>query len=153
MGKEKICLYRYWFSSCLKTGVGIYLTLLKVAGFGFEESLTFLSITDSIRALNQYYHPALGFLFVVCLVPFYEEVMFRGIFLSSCEKHIRFFIANSLQAFTFALIHQELKLIPFYFAFGYLAGYYRRKSQSLAPGISMHVTNNFLAFLALLLRP
>jgi membrane protease YdiL (CAAX protease family) len=132
--------------------LGIYLVLIQFIGISQTAPLTFLSIQDSIISLNQFYHPALGFLFVVLLVPFYEEILFRGVFLSSCEKHMRFFIANSLQAFLFALLHQELKLIPFYFAFGYLAGYFRRKSQSLAPGISMHVTNNCLAFLSLLLK-
>ncbi len=137
----------------LKSGLGIYAAILRFAGISlFENSaLGMLSITDDIIAVNQFYHPALGFLIVVILVPIYEEILFRGVFLSACEKHMKFWIANSLQAFVFALVHQELKLIPFYFAFAIVCGHYRNKTQSLATGISIHVTNNLLAFIGILI--
>lgn len=118
--------------------------------FGWEvKPMCFLSIIDSIKSINTFYHPLLGFLFVVILVPVYEEILFRGVILSACEKHMKFFLANAFQSIIFAVIHQEWRLIPFFFAFGYLAGYYRRKSQSLAPAIAFHMTNNLLAFLVI----
>jgi membrane protease YdiL (CAAX protease family) len=88
----------------------------------------------------------------VLLVPFYEEILFRGIFLSACERNMRFMYANILQSIVFALVHQNLKLFVFYFAFGMIAGYYRQKSQGLIIGTSMHMMNNLLAFAAIALR-
>src|SRR5690606_27733409 len=126
----------------LKFGLGLYAAILRLTGISLYEDTTLgmLSITDDIIAVNQFYHPMVGFLMVVILVPIYEEILFRGVFLSACEKHMKFWIANSLQALAFALVHQELKLIPFYFAFAFICGHYRNKTQSLATGISLHVT-------------
>lgn len=137
----------------LKVGLGIYAAILRFADISlFEDSaLGMLSINDDIISVNQFYHPLLGFLMVVIIVPIYEEILFRGVLLSACEKHMKFWIANSLQAVAFALVHQELKLIPFYFAFAFVCGYYRNKTQSLATGISLHVTNNLLAFIGILI--
>ena len=136
----------------LRFGFGIYALILKAFDISLtDDSLTIpLSINESIMSINQFYHPLIGLLFVVILVPIYEEILFRGVFLSSCEKHMKFVIANSLQAFVFALVHQQWKLIPFYFAFGFVTGYYRNKTQSLATGISIHMTNNLIAFLSIL---
>ena len=50
--KKKSIITGIGLAIALKIGLGIYLALLKIAGFGWEESLTFLSIADSIRALN-----------------------------------------------------------------------------------------------------
>ncbi len=136
-------------SFLLRFGLTGYLAIIRQLGWFSEGSLSISSINDDIMSINKYYHPMIGFLFVVILVPIYEEILFRGVFLSACEKHIKFFAANILQAFVFALAHQNLKLFIFYFAFGMLAGYSRNRTQSLATGISMHMTNNFVAFLAI----
>lgn len=134
----------------LKFCAGLYLRLLGAFEVNDDNPLFFLSIKENIISINQYYHPALGFLFVVLLVPVYEEIFFRGVFLSATEKYMKFSLANILQATVFALVHQDWKMFPFYLAFGLVAGYYRQKSQSLAPGISMHMTTNLVAFLAML---
>lgn len=112
----------------------------------------FLSVVETIQSINSEYHPVLGLLVVVILVPFYEEFIFRGVFLSAMQRHIGFFWANVLQATMFALIHDNLELFFFYLAFGMAAGYLRKNSGSLAPGIFMHVTNNLLAFAVILFR-
>lgn len=112
----------------------------------------FLSIIETIQSINSEYHPFLGLLFVVVLVPFYEEFIFRGIFLSAMQRHIGFFWANVLQATMFALIHDNLELFIFYLAFGMAGGYLRKNSGSLAPGIVMHMMNNLIAFVAILAR-
>ena len=87
---------------------------------------------------------------MVLFVPFYEEVLFRGIILSSTEKHIKFIWANILQALIFALIHQELPHIIFYFSFGLIAGYLRQRTFGLAASIFFHVTNNLIAFIQIM---
>jgi membrane protease YdiL (CAAX protease family)/tetratricopeptide (TPR) repeat protein len=147
-----------------QVGLGIALAFLLRIGLGFyqailgafhislteEASTVMASVVDNIVSINQFYNPVLGFMFVVLLVPFYEEVLFRGIFLSACQRNIPFIWANIAQSMTFAVLHQKLVLIPFYFAFGMVAGHFARKTQSLTAGIALHVTNNFMAFLAIL---
>lgn len=136
----------------LRVFVGIYIFILKQTGIGYEtyKPLCFLSINESIMSINQYYGAFLGFATTALIVPVYEEILFRGICLSAAEKYMKMFWANSFQALGFALVHDDLKLLPFYFAFGFVAGHMRNQSQSLAPGIVMHMTNNALAFLGIL---
>ncbi|MFM7858913.1 MAG: type II CAAX prenyl endopeptidase Rce1 family protein, partial [Flammeovirgaceae bacterium] len=134
----------------LRICLGVYLALVKYLGWlPDQESLVILTVNDDIISINKFYGKWLGFLFVVIVVPVYEEILFRGVFLSACEKHIKFFAANSLQAFVFALAHQNLKLFIFYFAFGWIAGHWTKRSGSLTMSISMHVFNNLLAFVAI----
>lgn len=111
----------------------------------------FLSVVETIQAINSEYHPLLGLFWVVILVPLYEEFIFRGVFLSAIQRHIGFFWANVMQATMFALVHDNLDLFFFYLGFGMTAGYLRKKSDSLAPGIVMHMVNNLLAFASILI--
>lgn len=134
----------------LKFALSFYQVMYRAFNLPITDTSTILSINENILSINEYYHPLVGFLFVVIIVPVYEEVIFRGIILSSIEKHLKFYWANIIQALIFAAIHQQLKLLPFYFLFGISAGYYRSKSQSLAPGIVLHMLNNFIAFMAIL---
>ncbi len=109
---------------------------------------TVSSIQDYFASINEYYHPTLSFLFMVVIVPFYEEYLFRGIALVSMERKIKFLGANVLQAAFFALLHEDLSLFLFYFSFAMVAGYLVRQSGSILPSIVFHCTNNFLAFIA-----
>lgn len=134
----------------MRFGLGIYLIIIQRLGWHtIGETLTIMSINDDILSVNQFYHPLIGFLFVVLLVPLYEEILFRGVFLSSVEKHINFLVANILQSFVFALAHQNLKLFIFYFVFGFVAGHYCHRTKSLITGLTLHVTNNLIAFIAI----
>jgi len=120
--------------------------------FGGEEEINAyyaLNIQESIIALIDKYGIITTFLLVAVLVPIYEEVIFRGIVLSSTEKHIGFISANILQAVFFALIHDSLFLFPFYFLFGLICGYLAKKSGGLLGGIIFHSINNSLAILSI----
>jgi uncharacterized protein len=131
----------------LRIGFVIYVMLLRSFGIDLQsDGSGMASINEIIKAINHYYNPLLGFLFVVIFAPFYEEILFRGVFLSSCARNMKFLFANMLQSLVFALIHQEPKYFLFYFAFGLLAGHFTRKSESLITGTSMHMTNNLMAF-------
>ncbi len=134
----------------LKFAAGLLIGFFRIFDFASIDLAPLLSINDSIISINKYYHPMIGALFVVILVPIYEEVIFRGVILSAIEKHFQFVWANIFQATLFALLHMELKFIPFYILFGFLAGYFRSRSHSLLPGIVMHIVNNLLAFLSIL---
>lgn len=136
----------------MRVGLGIYASILKIVSGSSLETSSLLSINDTIVSINQFYHPMLGFLFVVLIGPVYEEFLFRGVILSATEKYMRFALANTFQAALFAAIHLDLKLFPFYFVFGFVTGYYRNKAQSLAPGIVIHTINNLIAFIAITSR-
>ncbi len=132
----------------LRFGLGIYLKIYRQFTGDESNPVSFMLVRNDILSVNQYYHPFIGFLFVVLLVPVYEEILFRGVFLSALEKNMRFVFANIVQSVVFASLHMDWKLAPFFFALGMVAGYYRNKTKSLAPGISLHITNNLLAFIA-----
>lgn len=135
----------------LKIGMGIYVAIFQRLGVDFSQgAMIIASITDNILSINKYYSPLLGFLFVVVFAPFYEEILFRGVFLSACQKNMTLWLANVLQSSVFALAHQNLVYFPFYFAFGLLAGHYTRKTGSLITSTSMHMMNNAIAFFYLL---
>jgi uncharacterized protein len=138
----------------LKIGTMFYVLVMQGFGITFNEEAPSIiaSIQDHIVSINTFYNPWLGFLFVAILVPFYEEILFRGVFLSATERNMRFVFANILQSTVFALVHQEWKLFPFYFAFGMIAGHWTSKTKSLITSTSMHMANNFLAFLFILHR-
>ena len=135
----------------LKFCLGIYVATFQELGVDFSEgAMITASVTDSILAINKFYNPLLGFLFVVVFAPFYEEILFRGVFLSACQKNMAVWLANLLQASVFALVHQSLVYFPFYLGFGLLAGYYTRKTGTLFTSTSMHMMNNAMAFFYLL---
>jgi membrane protease YdiL (CAAX protease family) len=135
----------------LKFGMTIYVMTFQKLGVDFSQgAMLTASITDNILAINKYYNPMLGFLFVVVFAPFYEEILFRGVFLSACQKNMSLWLANLLQASVFALAHQSLIYFPFYLAFGLVAGYYTHKTGSLFTSTSMHMMNNAMAFVYLL---
>jgi uncharacterized protein len=139
----------------LRLGLILYVSTFSKLGIDFTTDASFItSINETIISINKYYNPMLGFLFVVIFAPFYEEIIFRGVFLSACGRNMKFVFANILQAFVFAAVHQNLKFFAFYFAFGMMAGYYTRKSGSLITSTSMHMMNNAMAFVYILyLKP
>ncbi len=121
------------------------------AGTGQVEWMHILGAVDTeILTLKNEYGLAVTFFFVALLVPVYEEIIFRGIILASCEKYIHFFWANILQSLLFAAIHQKPAYFFFYFVMGMVSGYLCAKSKGLAASISFHAVNNFLALLVLL---
>lgn len=107
-------------------------------------------VNQVIIAIKNYFGPLAAFVMVVLMAPVYEEIVFRGVILSSCEKHLNFISANIIQSLLFTLVHYDLSAFVFYFSFGMIAGYLRNRSLGLASGIIFHAINNLLAFLALM---
>jgi len=116
---------------------------------GIEASML-SSVIDYLKSINQYYHPLLAFLFAVIIVPFYEEFIFRGIFLNSIDRKIKFVAANIIQSLFFALVHDNMSLFLFYFLTGIITGIMVKKANSLVPALSFHITNNFIAFIVIM---
>jgi uncharacterized protein len=125
-------------------------------GLSLDELTTIQNIIFSsrqeIEALFGNYGKVIGFILVCLLVPIYEEVVFRGVILDSCQKHINFRVGNIIQATLFGIVHFNLFLFPVFFAFGIISGLMRKKSQGLLPGIVFHSVNNSLAIVYLLLK-
>ncbi|HMC00806.1 MAG TPA: CPBP family intramembrane glutamic endopeptidase, partial [Flavobacteriaceae bacterium] len=108
-----------------------------------------LSIREELKSLISQYGLALSVLIAAVAVPFYEEIIFRGIILSSTEKHVGFKWANGIQATLFAIVHFNLNLFIFYFIFGLVTGYAVKRTNGLLTGIAFHAVNNFLVLLAI----
>ena len=108
-----------------------------------------LSAKEEIHALMAEYGFLVSVLVVALIVPFYEEIIFRGIILSSTEKHLGYKSANIIQASLFAIVHFSLHLFIFYFIFGLITGYAAKKTNGLFTGIVFHAVNNFIVLVSL----
>lgn len=128
----------------------IYFALARYGVLPGIETSMLSSVMDYLKSINQYYHPLLAFLFAVIIVPFYEEFIFRGIMLNSIDRRIKFIAANIIQSLIFALVHDNMSLFLFYFLIGIITGAMVKKSNSLIPALSFHVTNNFFAFIVIM---
>lgn len=132
-----------------KFGTRIYLLLgssfFDISDYEFKSTLNIiLNAAVEIKNMLKVYGFGVTLLMVGVIAPVYEEIIFRGVVLHSSQKYIGYHLANIFQAFLFALIHQDLFLMPVLFAFGYICGFLTRKSASLLPGIIFHVINNSL---------
>lgn len=87
---------------------------------------------------------------VAILVPVLEEFLFRGVCLEALAKHLPFGWANFGQALAFAAVHANLRMLPFYVAFGLAGGWLARRSGGLLPSTIMHAGNNLLVCIALI---
>lgn len=76
--------------------------------------------------------------------PVGEELVFRGLLLRACLRHVSFPVANGLQALLFAAMHYDLAAFPFLFAFGLGAGWVARRSGGLLAPMVMHGVFNLV---------
>lgn len=124
---------------------------LNFSNIGSKEPLIFLTVQEDIQAIIREYGFSISFLFVVVVVPIYEEVIFRGIILSSVSNKLGFWKANILQAVLFSVVHFNFGLFIMYFFFGFYTGLIARSSKGLLVGIIFHAINNMLALSAIYL--
>ena len=120
--------------------------------FVSEETLAVihsLNSREEIGTILSEYGFTISFFAVAVIAPLYEEIIFRGIILSSVEKHIGFIAANIIQASLFAIVHMNFQLFLFYFVFGMITGYAVKKSQGLLAGYIFHFVNNFLVLISI----
>lgn len=107
---------------------------------------------QAFLAFGVRYGPIALFLWGVLIQPIAEEFLFRGVVLDSVERHFWPRVANLMQAVAFALIHQEVSLLPYFLCFGWLAGVLRVQTGGLLVPVIFHVLNNLLAFAPLVAR-
>jgi hypothetical protein len=111
-----------------------------------------LSSRQDIEALITTFNKSSALLLIGFLVPIYEEIIFRGVILDSCQRYINFNAANIFQSLLFAAVHGSLFLFPLFFLFGILAGIARKQSGGLLPSIVIHILNNVIAILVIIVR-
>lgn len=92
----------------------------------------------------------LGFLIVAVLTPLWEEVLFRGAFLSGLSRRCSPFVAVVLSAALFAACHLVLLTFAYLFALGIALALVRRFHQNLWAPVLLHAVNNALVVLIVL---
>lgn len=78
------------------------------------------------------------------VVPFAEEVVFRGLLFGWLRKHLRFTYAALWSALLFSVLHGVALLIPALFIMGLVLATVRERSGSLWPCILLHGVFNSL---------
>ncbi len=111
-----------------------------------------LASNTEIKGVLEFCGYLIGFLIIGGLIPIYEEIIFRGAILESCQRYTNFVIANLIQATLFGILHMSLFLFPIFFLFGITSGILRKKSGGLLAGILLHIFNNSLVILVLIAR-
>jgi uncharacterized protein len=165
---HKILLCNSWsISKSIFTSIGILFIFRLVAGIYIQigakklgisiDELTaipqlLLSSRQDIDALITSYGKIGTLVLVALLAPVYEEILFRGVILESCQRYINIKAANVFQAVLFSTIHMNLFLFPVFFLFGLIAGQLRKNSGGLLPGIVFHIVNNLSVLLVLFFK-
>lgn len=91
-----------------------------------------------------------GGLAIVVAGPVCEEVTFRGAVEGLLLKNSSPWVAVSVSALLFGLIHMNPVQIPFAFVLGLLLGWLYYKTRSLVPSILAHILNNATGFITMI---
>jgi membrane protease YdiL (CAAX protease family) len=92
-------------------------------------------------------------LLVVCVAPFVEELVFRGVLLSGLASRMPTGWAMLASAIVFGCVHlPDFKFawypVPALVILGLVSAWLRVRTRSLWPSITLHATNNFIAAIA-----
>src|SRR6185312_1904314 len=92
-------------------------------------------------------------LLVVCVAPFVEELVFRGVLLSGFASRMPIGWAMLASAIVFGCVHlPDFKFawypVPALIILGLVSAWLRVRTRSLWPSITLHATNNFIAAVA-----
>ncbi len=128
------------------------LFLITMLSFTFFKILGFNPIPQQVMYLyfetDSFYLLSLLF-FLSCIVaPFTEEIVFRGVVYPALKKKFPVPASMLLSSAIFALMHNEIFVLPGLFAFGILLTYLFEKHQNLWLPISVHFFNNLFANIA-----
>jgi membrane protease YdiL (CAAX protease family) len=87
------------------------------------------------------------------LVPFAEELLFRGFFFAGLRRSLSFPIAAALSGFCFSLAHADPGLIIPFTGVGVILAYTYERTGSLFAPVGVHMLFNSVSFLILILVP
>ena len=89
----------------------------------------------------------------IIIVPFFEEILFRGIFQSTVRAYVkRPWLSIFLSAAIFATVHVNIEHWPVIFVLGLSLGYSYEKTGRLYPSIFMHALFNASSVIATLIQ-
>lgn len=139
--------YYLMFIPVLFTATAIFMYLFKIAGFTpVPQEIIFIYLrTDSFYLLSIMF-------FLSCIVaPFAEEVIFRGIVYAGLKDRFSTRLSMILSSLIFALLHNEIFVLPSLFIFGIFLSYLFEKYQNIWLSISVHFFNNFFTTIFVLI--
>ena len=88
-----------------------------------------------------------GYYVVGLLVPFVEEIVFRGAILRALLSSFRHhWVAIAISALFFAAVHANPAQMPHAFIVGILLGWMYYRTKSIIPGVAYHWVNNSVAY-------
>ena len=88
----------------------------------------------------------------VCLTPFAEELIFRGLFMNLFFNARDFWLPILLSGLVFTLVHASSNIISYliYFYMGCVLAYVYRSTGNLTNSIGIHLINNLVSILLIL---
>ena len=89
----------------------------------------------------------IGFITVVIIAPFTEEILFRGLILGELAKCFNIHIAIILQAILFGIMHGNIIWAVIAFLSAMLYGYFIRKYGNIFTSTIGHMSVNLLSFI------
>ena len=96
--------------------------------------------------LSQQYEYLLAFVSLVVLVPFAEEILFRGYLFGKLKKYIPVWVAVILTSVIFGILHNNLNVAIDVFALSVVLCVMRQITGSIWPSILLHMAKNGIAF-------
>jgi hypothetical protein len=137
--------YGSWYRLAVAGGL-ICVPLASLINLAFQSLLDVPFENPQLRALApegfSWTSLAAMLLLVGVLVPFIEEIIFRGLIFGWLRKHLRFALAAPLVALLFAVAHQVWVLVPVLAFMGLVLAAVTERSGSLWPAIILHGTFN-----------
>jgi len=133
---------------CL-TSAAIALLVVLFSGFVSNRLLaagaTGFDLQKLVRSTATTFGVAPTLLLIALLVPIVEELVFRAALLDAYTRHMRFGVANTLQALLFAAAHLNPAHSAQLFVLGFCSGLLRQRSRGLLASIALHAFNNAIA--------
>ncbi len=124
---------------------GVYNALVLKGEDSQADTTAIIEGLDSPAAL------ILGFLAIAIIAPVVEELLFRGYLQTALAKRMKPWMAIAVSSLVFGAIHMQPKALPVLAVLGAVFGYLYHRTGSLKVNIALHMVNNALAFLALVI--
>ena len=149
LGDEQVRWYRRMASVFLSTLLVLFLLILtRAVGMSWNyltESIGWLpTSTSDLLTMFGTSTPSmwLAVLCVVVFAPFIEEIIFRGVFLSTFETIVPSWISVVMTAAIFALYHASVWAFVLHFFHALALGYLATTRKTLWPAILLHALYN-----------
>jgi membrane protease YdiL (CAAX protease family) len=88
----------------------------------------------------------------IAVIPFFEELIFRGFLQPALERHVRPWLAIFLTSLAFGAMHGVAAVVPIA-GLSLVLGYARQRTGSVWAAFALHAVNNSLAFYLLWFGP